>query len=365
MRAAAIVRALVLAGSLLSAGAQATDYAWRLPGWLPLPVVPDDNPMTAEKVELGRHLFYDRRLSRDGSMSCASCHVQALAFADGRPRPVGVTGEVHPRNAQALVNVAYTPVLTWANPSLVRIETQVLIPLFGEHPVEMGMAGREEALMATLRAEPRYAGMFERAFPAAAEPIGLATLTRALASFVRALVSADSPYDRYRYGGQRDAISDAAKRGEGLFFSERLECFHCHGGFNFTDSLRHRRSGFTEIAFHNNGLYDLDGNGRYPAGNTGVHDVSGKPEDMGRFRTPSLRNIAVTAPYMHDGSLADLDAVIDHYARGGRHSPLQSQFVRGFELTAAERADLKAFLHSLTDAGFLADPRFTDPFASR
>ncbi len=336
-------------------------YRWALPEGFPVPNVPANNPMTAAKVELGRHLFYDKRLSSDGSMSCASCHEQARAFSDGKTVPTGVTGESHSRNSMALFNLAYTPVLTWANPQLTHLETQMLIPLFGEDPPELGMVGKEQALLQTLAAVPLYQTQFKAAFPGVENPFTLQHLTEALASFERSLVSADSPYDRYVYGGDETAMSASALRGEALFFSERLECFHCHGGFNFSDSTQHAGSTFLEFNFHNTGLY-----AEYPANAQGLKDVTGKASDSGKFRAPSLRNIAVSAPYMHDGSVADLEAVIDHYAAGGRADHVnKSGFVKGFTLNAQERADLLAFLESLTDERFLTNPAHSDPFASK
>lgn len=355
-------------------GLSASKYEWDLPAWVPKPVVPETNPLTATKVDLGRHLFYDKRLSADGTLSCGSCHLQSLAFTDGKIQPTGVTGESHPRNSMSLTNVAYAPVLTWANPLLTRLETQALLPLFGEHPVEMGMAGREHQILELLRHDPQYQQAFPEAFPEAEDPYTLHRLTQAIAAFERTLISVRSPYDRYRYGGEPQGISAAAKRGESLFHSERLECFHCHGGFNFSDSVRHERLAFQEIAFHNTGLYNLDGQGRYPYPNQGLYEITQAPADMGRFKAPTLRNIAVTAPYMHDGSIPTLEDAIAHYAAGGRtiptgpnagvgrDNPWKSNFIVGFQLTAQERQDLLAFLESLTDQEFLTDVRFSDPF---
>jgi cytochrome c peroxidase len=362
--------------ALSGAGGQA--WVWDLPAWVPPPVVPVDNPMTPVKVELGRHLFYDQRLSADGSQSCASCHHQDKAFTDGLAVATGVTGEKGARSAMGLANVAYLPTLTWANPQLTSLEVQALIPLFGEHPVEMGMAGREEALFALLQTDDRYQNLFARAFPAEARQgpqalYSLSTLTRALAAFQRSLLSFDSPYDRYRYGGQPGAISAAARRGEELFFGEKMECYHCHGGFNFTDNIQHSRLPIAERGFHNTGLFDVDGRGSYPADNPGMVEFTGEDSDRGRFRTPSLRNVAVTAPYMHDGSIATLEQVIrDHYAKAGRSSTvrgqpshLRSELVMGFEVSDAEMADLVAFLQSLTDLDFLVDKRLGNPWLER
>ncbi len=364
----------LLASLLILAGnAGAVDWEWRLPAWAPRPVVPADNPMSVAKVELGRHLFYDRRLSITGGVACASCHIQAKAFSDARKVAIGATGVAHPRNSMGLGNVAFFPALTWADPHKTRLETQALVPMFGEHPVEMGLAGREADIERLLRRDPRYERMFKQAFTDDADPWRIANLTRALAAFQRSLVSFDSPYDRYRFGGDARAVGAAAKRGEALFFSERLACFHCHGGITFSDAVMHERLEKPETGFHNNGLYNIDGKGAYPADNPGLMAITGKAEDMGRFRTPSLRNVAATAPYMHDGSIATLGEVLDHYSAGGRRvaagqhagngaqNPHKSMFITGFALNARERADLIAFLESLTDRRFLANPAHGDP----
>ncbi len=355
-------------------GASARSYVWDLPPGFPRPRVPVDNPMSVEKVELGRHLFYDTRMSLDQTFSCATCHKQPIAFTDGRAQGVGVTGQVHPRGSMSLANVAYTPVLTWANPTQRRLETQALVPMFGEEPVELGLSGHETALLARLAMVPRYESLFAAAFPDEKNPLTLANVTRAIAAFERTLISGRSPYDRYRTGEDPLAISESAKRGEALFFSERTECFHCHGGFNFTETTDYVGKGFVEVEFHNTGLYNLDADGSYPPPNTGVMAVSDDAEDMGRFRAPTLRNIALTAPYMHDGSVATLEAVIAHYEAGGRTiadgpfkgvgalNPKKSSFVKGFSLTSEERRDLIAFLESLTDTTFLTDSRFADPW---
>jgi len=350
-------------------------YDWQIPAGWPVPAVPDDNPMSAVKVRLGRRLFYDERLSVNGSMSCATCHRQALAFTDGRRRAVGATGETHPRGAMSLVNTAYASRLTWANPLLATLEDQAIIPLLGDDPVEMGMGGRQDVIAAVLREDPAYAEMFPLSFPGDADPYSALNAIRAIAAFVRTIISADSAYDRY-LRGDTQALGPSAERGMALFFSERLECFHCHGGFNFTDSTTHESAVIEQVGYHNTGLYNLADTGAYPADNTGLYDMTGERRDMGRFKAPTLRNVAVTAPYMHDGSVATLADAIAHYARGGRlidsgpdagdgrRNPYKSEFIRGFELTDTERADLIAFLESLTDESLLTDPRFADPATS-
>jgi cytochrome c peroxidase len=365
-------------GLALLTGFSWNRFNWSLPSWVPEPSVPEDNPMSAAKVELGRHLFYDKRLSADQTMSCASCHRQDKAFTDGLALSKGVTGEKSARSAMSLANVAYLPVLTWANPQLSSLEVQSLIPLFGEHPVEMGMAGKEQELFSRLRSDATYQRLFTQAFPKDAREgaeslYSLSTLTKALASFQRSLLSFDSPYDRYKYGGQKTAMSTAALRGEALFFGEKMECYHCHGGFNFTDNIRHSKLPLSERGFHNTGLFNKDGRGAYPQNNPGIREFTGDPGDEGKFRTPSLRNVALTAPYMHDGSIATLEQVIrEHYALAGKAasgpngaSPIRSSLIAGFEVTDQEVKDLTAFLQSLTDQSFIRNPKHADPWPKR
>ncbi len=349
-------------------------YEWSLPPGFPYPKVPADNPMTSEKVELGRYLFYDTRLSLNRTQSCATCHRQEKAFSDGRARGLGSTGQLHPRGPLSLTNVAYNPVLTWANPNMRSLEQQALVPLFGDHPVELGLEGKEDLLLSRLKAEPRYRKLFAAAFPGIAEPISVKGIAQAIASFERTLLSGDSPYDEYSRGDDPNAISESAKRGEALFFSEQLECFHCHGGFNFTGTVDYLGKGITEVEFHNTGLYNLKGRFSYPEPNLGLYEFTEQIEDVGKFKAPTLRNIALTAPYMHDGSVPTLEAAVEHYKNGGRairsgpragdgsRNPSKSEFVRAFDLSARDSADLIEFLKSLTDRTFLTDPRFSNPW---
>jgi cytochrome c peroxidase len=253
------------------------------------------------------------------------------------------------------------------------LEDQALTPLFGETPIEMGMAGLEDRISALLREDPRYKRLFPEAFPGDEDPYSILNTVRSIASFVRTIVSFDAPYDRY-LRGDADALSNSQVRGMELFFSERLECFHCHGGFNFTDSSSHENSAVESVGFHNNGLYNLGDTGAYPADNTGLHELTGERRDMGRFKAPTLRNIALTAPYMHDGSIGNLADVVAHYQNGGRtlssgphagdgsRNPYKSVFVRQFEPEDAEKADLLAFLEALTDQSVLDNPALSDPF---
>lgn len=359
-------------------GAPAADpWQWDLPAGFPTPRVPADNPMNAAKVELGRRLFYDTRLSGNGTQACASCHQQARAFTEERATSLGSTGEAHFRNAMSLTNVAFNTTQTWSSNVVVHLEQQALLPMFGETPVELGLAGREAELIARLAAVDDYVARFSEAFPEERAPaIRLDTIVKAIAAFERTLLSTRSAYDDFWYRKDPSALSAEALAGFELFFSERLECFHCHGDFNFQASSTHSNTTFDEVVFHNNGLYNLDGAGAYPARDQGLYDLTHVDGDRGRFKAPTLRNIMLTAPYMHDGSLATIDDVIDMYAAGGRviadgpnagdgrANPNKSTFVRGFTLTADERSALKAFLAALTDQAFVTDARLSDPFAA-
>ncbi len=352
-------------------------FTWQLPVGFPRPLVPSDNPMSDAKVELGRRLFYDTRLSGNTAFSCSSCHKQENAFADARNLPFGSTGEPHPRNSMSLPNVAYQVVFGWADPRTRRLEEQALIPMLGQHPIELGLAGRENELLDRLRAVRLYQDLFRVAYPAESTPISFGNLTKAIASFERTFISGEAPYDRYKRV-DASALSDAAKRGEALFVGNRLKCSQCHAGTFFTNAAKSMESSSTaDPEFFNNGLYNLGGTGAYPAPNTGLQAITGVASDMGKFKVPSLRNIEVTFPYMHDGTVATLSDVIDHYAAGGRtiatganagvgrDNPYKSALVAGFTITASEKSDVIAFLKSLTDSTFLTDLKFSNPWIVR
>jgi cytochrome c peroxidase len=346
-RKAAVAAALLL----LAAGRQAHGaWRWDLPPGFPAPRVPASNPMTRAKVELGRRLFADARLSGNGTLACSGCHDPARDFTDGRARPRGAEGDEHPRSAPSLVNAAYARTLGWDDPGTARLEDQARVPLFNEHPIEMGLAGREEQVLERLSADPATARLFRRAFPGERESVTVENVARALASYERTLIAAGSPYDRWAYLADADALSPEARAGAALFFSSRLACSRCHAGFTLSGPVDYAGAELAESRFHNTGLYDEDGSGRYPEPNTGVHRFTGRASDMGLFRAPSLRNVARTAPYMHDGSIATLEQVVEHYAAGGRAgaSPLRDPLITGFEISEREKRELVRFLESLS-----------------
>ena len=331
-----------------------TPYIWNLPHNIPPPPVPADNPVTEESVILGEKLFFDKGLSANNTVSCSSCHEPEHAFSEPKTVSVGANGDALNRNALALVNVAYNASFTWAHNNLESIEKQLMIPLFNEHPVEMGVTGNEKRILKRFEGS-EYRALFEAAY--GNDTPNLNNIVKALASYVRSLVSFNSAFDNYAYAQDDDALTAQQLEGLNLFFSERTECFHCHGGLNFTQSSKHSFQPFTAQPFHNTGLYNEDGKGSYPESDMGLYSVTHNKQDMGKFRAPTLRNIALTAPYMHDGSIATLDEVIEFYARGGNlaesPNPYRSPFIKGFTISEDEKAALVAFLRSLTDEQFV------------
>ena len=243
------------------------------------------------------------------------------------------------------------------------LEKQALTPMFGDHPVELGLRAGDNFLP-MLRSDSQYHALFERAFPTDADRFTIANVTQALASFERSIVSARSPYDRYHYDRDDGAVSESAKRGEILFFNQHLSCFRCHGGFNFSDATMSEHSPERKVEFHNTGLYNLPGLLSYPAPNVGIYEYTKAAADVGKFKAPTLRNIALTAPYMHDGSVPTLERVLDHYAAGGNghDNPNKDPLVGGFTLSQLDREDLIAFLKSLTDDEVVHDPRLANPW---
>ncbi len=297
--------------------------------------VPEDNPQTPAKVELGRRLFYDPRLSRDGKIACASCHKPEFAFSDGgKAVSSGIFGRQGSRNAPTLTNVAFRRHLFWEGRSP-RLELQAVGPLTAHD--EMGMEPDE--LAQTLGAIPEYKAAFQEVF---GEPPTLKTATYAIAAFERSLLSYNSPFDRYQ-AGDDNAMSQAALRGMELFFGEKGDCFHCHVGPDFTDDEP-----------RNTALYTV-----YK--DIGLARATGKDEDVGKFKTPTLRNAALTAPYMHDGSIKTLRDVVQHYNQGGQPNLNADALIRPLGLTDAEVDDLVAFLQSLTDESLTTNPAILPP----
>ncbi|MCW7474619.1 MbnH family di-heme enzyme [Leptospira levettii] len=361
--------------------ATASDWVWDLPPGFPLPVVPLENPMSKAKVELGRHLFNEKLLSGNETMSCGSCHIQSLAFADGKDFPSGITSEVHPRNAQHLSNVAYLPRLTWNNPRMTSLEVQARVPMFGENPIELGLSS--SSFIDKLKSKTLYQTLFTNAFGNADTAVNEQNVRFAIASFQRSMISGNSRYDQYTFRNNKSALNASEIRGMNLFNGEVAECFHCHGGFNFTDTSFHGGAK-EEFFYHSNGIHDDAYYAGQPSNKRGLFDLTGIASDTGKFRAPSLRNIGVTYPYMHDGSfMCDnannpnitsgktktdcsrdaLTKVVDHYRSGGQnHTAKDSTLIRAFTITNSQRDDMVNFLLALTDEEFLTNPKFASPF---
>lgn len=303
------------------------------PGLPPLPV-PPDNPLTPERIELGRRLFYDpEALSPHGTVACASCHRQERAFTDALTLSIGAHGRKHWRSTLSLANAAYAPHLLWDG-SLSSLEQDVLVTLTAPAALDWPDTA---AFADRLRQLPRYREAFRRAFRA--EPSAMLA-AKAIASFVRTILSGSSPYDRFQQGDTA-ALTPQQRRGFQLFL--RAGCADCHRPPLFTD---HR--------FHCNGLL-----AHY--WEPGRAAVTGRPADFARFRTPSLRNVALTAPYLHDGSLGTLQEVLQRYNRGGYPIAAKDPRIRPLGLSEEELAALEAFLHSLTDSSLLRNPRYSRP----
>jgi cytochrome c peroxidase len=327
---ALVVLGAELAGCVPRPGREhAGAYFLRLPlGARATLPVPADNHITRAKVELGRTLFFDTRLSRDGSLACASCHQPARAFTDGRPVAVGVGGRVGRRNVPALFNRAYGRSMFWDG-RVRTLEEQALLPMTG--PNELG--NTHEEIVRRLSASDAYRQRFARAF--GTTEVSIERVAAAIASFERTLVTGDSPFDRYRELGDSAAVSAEARRGLEIF-QGRARCVLCHDGQLFTDER-----------FHNSGVAFRDG----ALADSGRYIVTGRPEDLGAFKTPTLRELTRTVPYMHDGSIATLEEVVDFYDRGGIANPYRDPLLHPLGLTDGEKRALLALLRSLSAAG--------------
>ncbi len=300
-----------------------------------------DTPLTVEGVQLGRKLFYEKALSDDFSLSCASCHRQQNAFTDPRPFSIGTDGSIGRRNGMPVMNMVFDPFFFWDSRAA-SLEAQALKPV-----VDMAeMRNTWPVVVERLQAHDEYPGLFKKAF--GTDVIDSMLVVEAIAQFERTLISFNSRFDRFQYGGDSLALTPQEKRGFGLFMNE-ASCGGCHLPPMFTDH-----------SIRNNGLdmIPLD---------LGLGELTGIREDEGRFKTPSLRNIAVTAPYMHDARFGTLEEVLDFYAEDVQVNsqtidPHMLPWIFGnVDLDQQDREDIIAFLHSLTDPGFLNDPAFSDP----
>lgn len=364
--------ALVLSG-LVACVSEADDASYPLEIPAHFPPYPVEVP-TVAKAELGRLLFHDMRLSVDEARSCGICHEGKKGYTDGFVVAVGALGEPTTRNTLSLLNLAWRGPLTWVDPMMTSPREQMQTPLYGQHPVEMGVDPVE--LPARLAQMELYPPAFEAAFPRDEDPLTMDHIEEAILAYELLIVAGDTPYDRYLQGDDQ-ALSADQKAGMELFFSERTSCGTCHGGlfFDLPGTITGEPIGDAP-EYVNTGMYNIDGNGALPPQEIGLAAVTGDPNDMGRFRVPSLRGVAESGPWGHDGSFGDLRDVIDAYARGGRlliggpwpgdgrDSPFKDPRVTGFDLSEQERDHLVAFLGALTDHEANARPFLQSPFCA-
>lgn len=307
-------------------------YELRVPEGFPMPDIPNDNPLTVEGIALGKKMFFDKRFSADQTISCASCHLSSAAFCDNSIVSTGVGGALGVRNSPTLANLAYGDHFFFEG-GVPTLELQVLAPI--HNPVEMDFKILD--IIEILKQDEEMVELAKRAYD---REIDSFVITRAIASYERTMISGNSRYDQYTYQGQENALTEEEKNGMELFFSDELKCAQCHVGFNFTND-----------GFYNIGLYEeYQDNGR--------ERITHLEEDIGKFKVPTLRNVELTYPYMHDGSIATLEEVVDLLNTGGVDHPNKSEWITPLNLTEIEKGELVAFLKSLTDHEFINNNDF-------
>jgi cytochrome c peroxidase len=331
----------VIVGSvfLLLAGGCQTDepvpYQLNIPSWFPEMEIPAENQLTKARIELGRKLFYEPLLSLDSSISCGTCHLQEKAFTDGLSISLGVDGALGLRNAPTLANIGFAPYF-FHDGGVLTLELQSQQPIFSVDEMHFSIAG----FLERIENDAEYKRMFEEAYNREPDAFGI---TRAIASFERTFISANSRFDQFEYQEISDALSEQEKRGRTLFFSEQTKCSTCH-----------EPPLFTNYEFENIGLY-------LNYADSGRARISHLAADNGKFKVPTLRNVALTAPYMHNGSMQTLEEVVEHFSSGGVNHPNQSEKIQPLNLNQQEKENLVAFLKSLTDQSFISEPDFSNP----
>lgn len=305
-----------------------------LPNGFPQIEFPEDNEFTIARWELGKKLFFDPIMSADSTLSCAGCHQPELAFSDDVPFSFGVENRIGTRNSPSLANIAYHPYFTREG-GVPTLEMQILVPIQEHNEFDFNIVLIAERLVK----DTVYVSMSEKAYDRMPDHF---VITRALACFERSLLSGYSPYDQFANYDKKNALTDSEIRGMNLFFSEKTNCVKCHSDFNFSN-----------YAFENNGLYE-----EYE--DVGRFRLTGENSDIALFKVPSLRNVEITAPYMHDGSMNTLEEVIEHYNSGGKNHPHKSDLIQPLHLSDSEKNDLIQFLKTLTDETFINNKLFTN-----
>jgi cytochrome c peroxidase len=329
---------------------------------------PTNQSTNQPTTQLGKYLFFDRRLSINQTRSCGTCHNPQFAFTDGYKRSLGAFADLHQRNTQPLFNLSELKYFTASDSTLHSPLQQIDNPLFNTHPIEMGIKGNEVIILKRIETDDAYKKLFSEA--------GLMltwdNIKIAIAQFTLHIKSNNSPYDKF-IKGDSNALSLNEKSGKDLFFSTKTKCASCHGGNNFSTPNLVNTKGEIDFYF-NTGLYNIDGNGAYPMYDQGLFQHTNNNNDMGKFRVPTLRNLAYTAPYMHDGSVASLNEALDLYINGGRKIPeginkgdgtknkYKHAFINPFSINEAEKKNLLSFLLTLSDSSFIKNESYQNPF---
>jgi cytochrome c peroxidase len=318
-------------------------------------------------AQIGRLLFFDTRLSINQTTSCASCHIPELAFTDSFVTPKGALGDIVIRNTPTIINLADNETFNWADERIVTLQQQSDIPLFGKHPIEMGNDSLNIKSLQFIFNDEKYLPLLQKK---KMSTINWTMVKNFIAEFVSLFRFDNSKYDLWKKG--KRTLSKDEIAGKNLFFSDRLNCKKCHGGNDFDEPEFSRMNHYQNI-----GLYNIGKDSLYANGDNGLHNTTKDKDDIGKFKIPTLRNIAITSPYFHDGSVASLNEVIDHYARGGRLTnkglnagdgklhPNKNQFIEGFTITAKEKKQLISFLQTLTDTSYLSNTFYTTPFSKK
>ncbi len=329
-------------------------------------------PKTTEQdlITLGRHLFYDRRLSLNNTKSCASCHAQQFSFTDNYTRSIGALGDLHKRNARPLINLSYSHYFTAGDSSIKNLEQQMDGPMLNTHPVELGIKGNEAAILEKIKADTLYQTFFTKNFPLQPDPYSFENIKKAIAAFEQTIVSTDAPYDKF-IKGDTAALTQQQQQGMQLFFSNSLNCNNCHGGKNFNTPVLKNINGTVNF-YHKTVLYSKKNS--FPDVDQGLFESTRNEADKGKFRVPTLRNLAYTAPYYHNGTAVTLEEVISAYAQEeqlyNESSEIKSvKFItsnsspnKNFALTLQQRKALISFLLSLSDSSILTNPAYANPF---
>ncbi len=313
-----------------------------------------------EIAALGHYLFFDTRLSLNNTKSCASCHNPNFAFTDGYRTSITSLGENVLHNAPSIINSSYLKRYDWANPNITSLTQQVKRPLYTHQPIELGLDKHFISLKKTLAEDSLYNSLFKKAFPNDDSLFTKQQIETAIVAYEKTLTSQESKFDK-------KTLTPQQLNGLKLFLSKPLNCGVCHPPPNFTLAAT---SNYIDSIYINIGLYNINGNDEYPKNDAGLSMITNNKKDNGKFKIPSLRNVLLTAPYMHDGSIASISEVIDMYARGGRINKEgdgklnknKHPLIKGFLLSDKEKMELISFLASLTDSTIFKKPQFKNPF---